>query len=44
MCLKIPFKGRGFVIALIMLSWTVPSYVVGIFFGYMFQQDNSIVN
>jgi multiple sugar transport system permease protein len=44
MCLKISFRGKGFVIALIMLSWTVPSYVVGIFFGYMFQQDNSIVN
>ncbi|MDR0515450.1 MAG: sugar ABC transporter permease [Fibromonadaceae bacterium] len=43
-CLKIPFRGRGIVIALIMLSWAVPSYVVGIFFGYMFQQDNSIVN
>ncbi|MDR2580580.1 MAG: sugar ABC transporter permease [Fibromonadaceae bacterium] len=42
--LKQPFKGRTLVIALMMLSWIVPSYVVGIFFGYMFQQDNSVVN
>jgi len=44
LCLKKPFKGRSLVIALMMLSWTVPSYVVGIFFGYLFQQDNSVVN
>jgi multiple sugar transport system permease protein len=44
LCLREPFKGRGIVIALIMLSWSVPSYVVGIFFGYLFQQDNSFVN
>jgi len=43
-CLREPFKGRGVVIALIMLSWSIPSYVVGIFFGYIFQQDNSVVN
>jgi multiple sugar transport system permease protein len=43
-CLREPFKGRGMVIALIMLSWSIPSYVVGMFFGYIFQQDNSIVN
>jgi len=29
---------------LIMISWSIPSYVVGIFFGYVFQQDNSFVN
>jgi len=44
LCLKEPFKGRGIVMALIMLSWSVPSYVVGIFFGYIFQQDNNFVN
>jgi multiple sugar transport system permease protein len=44
LCLREPFKGRGIVIALIMLSWSIPSYVVGIFFGYVFQQDNSLVN
>jgi len=43
-CLREPFKGRGFVIFLIMLAWSLPSYVVGIFFGYVFQQDNSLVN
>jgi len=43
-CLREPFKGRGIVITLIMLSWSIPSYVVGIFFGYVFQQDNSLVN
>jgi multiple sugar transport system permease protein len=43
-CLREPFKGRGVVIALIMLSWSIPSYVVGIFFGYIFQQDNSVIN
>ncbi len=44
MCLREPFKGRGFVIFLIMLAWSLPTYVVGIFFGYVFQQDNSLVN
>ena len=43
-CLREPFKGRGLVITLIMFSWSIPSYVVGIFFGYVFQQDNSLVN
>jgi len=43
-CLREPFMGRGVVMALIMLSWSIPSYVVGIFFGYIFQQDNSVVN
>jgi len=42
--LREPFKGRGVVITLIMLSWSIPSYVVGMFFGYIFQQDNSVVN
>jgi multiple sugar transport system permease protein len=44
LCLKEPFKGRGIAIALIMLSWSIPSYIVGIFFGYIFQQDNNILN
>lgn len=43
-CLREPFKGRAVVITLIMLSWSIPSYVVGMFFGYLFQQDNSVVN
>ncbi|MCL2259733.1 MAG: sugar ABC transporter permease [Fibromonadales bacterium] len=43
-CLREPFKGRGVVITLIMLAWSIPSYVVGMFFGYLFQQDNSVVN
>jgi len=43
-CLREPFKGRALVITLIMLSWSVPSYVVGMFFGYIFQQDNSFIN
>ena len=42
--LKMQFKGRDVAMALIMLSWIIPSYVVGMFFGYMFQQDNSFVN
>jgi multiple sugar transport system permease protein len=44
LCLREPFKGRAIVIALIMLSWSVPSYVVGIFFGYIFQHDNNLLN
>jgi multiple sugar transport system permease protein len=44
MCVRESFRGSGIAVALMMLSWTVPSYVVGIFFGYLFQQDNSIVN
>ncbi|MDR2554736.1 MAG: sugar ABC transporter permease [Fibromonadaceae bacterium] len=44
LCLREPFKGRGIAIALIMLSWSIPSYVVGIFFGYIFQQNNNILN
>lgn len=44
LCLKNHFKGRSVAITMIMLSWSIPSYVVGIFFGYIFQQDNSIVN
>ncbi|MDR2731908.1 MAG: sugar ABC transporter permease [Fibromonadaceae bacterium] len=44
LCLREPFRGRGIVITMIMLSWSIPSYVVGIFFGYFFQQDNSLVN
>jgi multiple sugar transport system permease protein len=44
LCLREPFRGKGIVIALIMLSWSVPSYVVGIFFGYIFQQDNNFLN
>ncbi|MDR2999618.1 MAG: sugar ABC transporter permease, partial [Fibromonadaceae bacterium] len=44
LCLREPFKGRAVVIALIMISWSIPSYVVGILFGYVFQQDNSFVN
>jgi len=43
-CLREPFKGRGVVITLIMLSWSIPSYVVGMFFGYLFHQDNSVIN
>jgi len=43
-CLREPFKGRSVVIILIMLSWSIPSYVVGMFFGYLFQQDNSVIN
>lgn len=44
LCLKEPFKWRAVVITIIMLAWSLPSYVVGIFFGYAFQQDNSLVN
>jgi multiple sugar transport system permease protein len=43
-CLREPFGGRTLVITLIMLSWSIPSYVVGIFFGYVFQQDSSLMN
>jgi len=43
-CLREPFKGRGIVILLIMVAWSIPTYVVGIFFGYVFQQDNSLIN
>lgn len=38
------FKGRAWVRTLMLLPWVVPTYVVGILWGYMWQQDSGIVN
>jgi multiple sugar transport system permease protein len=38
------FRGRGAVRTLLLLPWVVPTYVVGILWGFMWQQDNGVVN
>jgi multiple sugar transport system permease protein len=38
------FRGRGMVRTLLLLPWVVPTYVVGILWGFMWQQDSGIVN
>lgn len=38
------FKGRGIARTMLLLPWVVPSYVVGILWGFMWQQDNGIIN
>lgn len=38
------FKGRSIVRSLFMLSWIVPSFVVGILWGFMWQRETGIVN
>ncbi|MFA6623688.1 MAG: sugar ABC transporter permease [Fibrobacteraceae bacterium] len=38
------FRGARIVRPLLLLSWVVPSYVVGILWGFMWQQDDGIIN
>jgi multiple sugar transport system permease protein len=38
------FKGRALVRTLFLFSWIVPSFVVGILWGFMWQRDNGIIN
>lgn len=38
------FPGRGFVRSLLLLPWVVPTFVVGLLWGFMFTIDNGIVN
>lgn len=39
-----PFKGRAAARTLLLFSWIVPSYVVGMLWGFMWQQDDGIIN
>jgi multiple sugar transport system permease protein len=38
------FRGRGAVRTLLLLPWIVPTYVVGILWGFMWQPDTGVVN
>jgi multiple sugar transport system permease protein len=38
------FPGRGVARTLMLLPWVVPSYVVGILWGFMWQKDTGIIN
>lgn len=38
------FRGRAWVRTMMLLPWVVPSYVVGILWGFMWQQDGGIIN
>jgi multiple sugar transport system permease protein len=38
------FRGRSLVRTLMLLPWVVPSYVVGVLWGFMWHQDNGIIN
>lgn len=38
------FPSAGIVRGLLMLSWIVPSYVAGLIWGFMWQQDSGFVN
>ncbi|HEY4028238.1 MAG TPA: sugar ABC transporter permease [Candidatus Dormibacteraeota bacterium] len=38
------FRGRGLARTLLLLPWIVPTYVVGILWGFMWQPDTGIVN
>ncbi|HHV75441.1 MAG TPA: sugar ABC transporter permease [Thermoanaerobacterium sp.] len=42
--LKQEFKGRGIARTLLLLPWVVPSYVVGMIWGFMWRQDSGIIN
>ncbi|MHB9145219.1 MAG: carbohydrate ABC transporter permease [Symbiobacteriia bacterium] len=39
-----PFRGRAVVRTLMLLPWVVPSYVVGVVWGFMWRQDTGIIN
>lgn len=38
------FRGRGVARTLLLFPWIVPTYVVGLLWGFMWQQDSGIVN
>jgi multiple sugar transport system permease protein len=38
------FKGVSIIRLLLLFSWIVPTYVVGILWGFMWQQDEGIIN
>lgn len=38
------FRGRAWVRTAMLLPWVVPSYVVGILWGFMWQKENGIIN
>ncbi|HWI64887.1 MAG TPA: sugar ABC transporter permease [Symbiobacteriaceae bacterium] len=38
------FRGRSFVRTMMLMPWVVPSYVVGVLWGFMWHQDNGLVN
>lgn len=38
------FRGRGLARTLLLFPWIVPTYVVGLLWGFMWQQDSGIVN
>jgi multiple sugar transport system permease protein len=38
------FKGRGIIRSLLLLPWVVPTFVVGLLWGFMFRIDTGIVN
>ncbi len=38
------FKGRAVARTLLLFSWIIPSYVVGMLWGFMWQQEEGIVN
>jgi len=44
MLLNRNFKGRSFVRTMMLLPWVVPSYVVGVLWGFMWHQDNGLIN
>ncbi|MEN9355020.1 MAG: hypothetical protein RL318_2345 [Fibrobacterota bacterium] len=44
MLLNRHFKGRGLARTLMLFPWIIPTYVVGLLWGFMWQQDSGIVN
>ena len=38
------FRGRNWVRTVMLLPWVVPSYVVGVLWGFMWHQDNGLIN
>jgi len=38
------FPGRSWVRTLLLFSWIIPSYVVGMLWGFMWQQEEGIIN
>jgi multiple sugar transport system permease protein len=38
------FKGRGIVRALFLCPWIIPTFVVGLLWGFMWQKSNGIIN
>jgi len=38
------FRGRGIVRSLLLMPWVVPSFVVGLLWGFMFRIDTGVVN